>query len=109
MAPSELVIATLKQQVSIPSLLSALCGLTVYLNTINNDFCFDDYSAIMNNPDLRHTVPWTHLLWNDFWGTPIHLEGSHKSYRPLTVATFRFNYMLHEFNPMGWVIVFEIE
>ena len=53
----------------------------------------------------RPNVPWTNLLLNDFWGTPMHIEGSHKSYRPLTVATFRLNYMLHELQPLGYHLV----
>ncbi|CAI8032112.1 Protein O-mannosyl-transferase TMTC3, partial [Geodia barretti] len=32
-------------------------------------------------------------------------EYSHKSYRPLTVATFRLNYMLHELEPLGYHLV----
>ena len=35
----------------------------------------------------------------------MHIEGSHKSYRPLTVATFRLNYMLHELQPLGYHLV----
>ena len=50
-------------------------------------------------------VPWSNLLQNDFWGTPMDIEGSHKSYRPLTVATFRLNYMLHELEPLGYHLV----
>ena len=53
----------------------------------------------------RPQVPWSNLVWNDFWGTPMHIEGSHKSYRPLTVATFRLNYMLHELQPLGYHLV----
>lgn len=29
-------------------------------------------------------------------------EQSHKSYRPLCVLTFRWNYFFHELNPMGY-------
>ena len=39
---------------------------------------------------------WNILSWdfyeflrNDFWGIPMHKEQSHKSYRPLTVLTYR--------------------
>lgn len=32
-------------------------------------------------------------------------EKSHKSYRPLCVLTFRWNYMIHELNPMGYHLV----
>ena len=35
----------------------------------------------------------------------MHIEGSHKSYRPLCVATFRLNYMLHGLQPMGYHLV----
>ncbi len=35
----------------------------------------------------------------------MHIEGSHKSYRPLCVATFRLNYLLHELQPMGYHLV----
>ena len=36
------------------------------------------------------------------WGT---CTESHKSCRPLTVATFRLNYLLHELQPMGYHLV----
>jgi protein O-mannosyl-transferase len=32
-------------------------------------------------------------------------EQSHKSYRPLTVLTFRLNYLLHELQPLGYHLV----
>lgn len=32
-------------------------------------------------------------------------EQSHKSYRPLTVLTFRFNYLLHALEPFGYHLV----
>ena len=35
----------------------------------------------------------------------MHIDGSHKSYRPLCVATFRLNYLLHELQPMGYHLV----
>ena len=90
---------------SLPALLSALAGVAVYLNTLQNDFCFDDSSAILTNPDLLPKTPWTDLFLNDFWGTPMHQEGSHKSYRPLCVLTFRLNYMLHGLDPLGYHLV----
>ena len=74
----------------------------VYSNSLSCGFCFDDHSAILENGDLRPGSPWSNLLRNDFWGTPMHVEGSHKSYRPLTVATFRLNYLLHGLEPMGY-------
>ena len=89
----------------LPALLSALTGIAVYLNTLQNQFCFDDSSAIINNPDLLPSAPWSNLFLNDFWGTPMQQEGSHKSYRPLCILTFRINYMLHGLQPMGYHMV----
>ena len=74
----------------------------VYLNTLDCGFCFDDISAIEKNSDLRPTTPWTNLLWDDFWGTPMNKDGSHKSYRPLCVLLFRLNYYIHQLDPMGY-------
>lgn len=58
--------------------------------------------AIKANPDVQWSAPWTHLLFNDFWGTPLTHSGSHKSYRPLCVLSFRLNHWLHEFEPAGY-------
>ena len=54
-------------------------------------------------PNAIHTCKnrWWGLLTHDFWGTPIRLQDSNKSYRPLTVATFRLNFALHGLAPEG--------
>ena len=83
----------------------ALAGAVVYLNSLGLQFCFDDVAAIKENADLRSNVSWFNLLQNDFWGLPMEEKDSHKSYRPLTVATFRLNYMLHELQPLGYHLV----
>ena len=87
------------------ALLCATLGALVYSNVLDCGFCFDDSSAVQQNQDLKPSSPWTNILLNDFWGTPMHIDGSHKSYRPLCVATFRLNYMLHELQPMGYHLV----
>lgn len=74
----------------------------VYLNALSCGFVFDDVSAIRDNKDLRADTPLYRLFLNDFWGTPMHKEHSHKSYRPLTVLTFRINYILHGLHPTGY-------
>ena len=45
------------------------------------------------------------MLFHDFWGTPLTHSGSHKSYRPLCVLSFRFNYWLHELRPFGYHLI----
>ena len=53
----------------------------------------------MQNEDVTSwEVPWTSLLSNDFWGSPLGHSGSHKSYRPLPTLTFRLN---HQLAPAG--------
>ncbi|XP_029009902.1 protein O-mannosyl-transferase TMTC3 [Betta splendens] len=75
-----------------------LTGLVVgcYWNSLSCGFVFDDVSAILDNKDLRPSTPLRNLFLNDFWGTPMAEERSHKSYRPLTVLTFRLNYLFSE-------------
>lgn len=69
-------------------------------------FLFLFYSrAIIKNADLVPTTPWSNVLFNDFWGTPLTHSGSHKSYRPLCVATFRINYYIGALNPFGYHLV----
>ncbi|GFR32179.1 protein O-mannosyl-transferase TMTC3 [Trichonephila clavata] len=59
-------------------------------------------SAIRDNQDLRPSTSIFNLLKNDFWGTPIQKEQSHKSYRPLCVLTYRINYYFHKLQPYGY-------
>ncbi|GFT58697.1 protein O-mannosyl-transferase TMTC3 [Nephila pilipes] len=73
-----------------------------YRGALECGFVFDDVSAIRENRDLRPSSPWTNLLFNDFWGTPMNKEQSHKSYRPVCVFTYRLNYLLHGLQPFGY-------
>lgn len=77
-------------------------ALCLYLNTLSADFAYDDSRAIVKNPDLLPETPLTNLVYDDFWGTPLTHSGSHKSYRPLCVLTFRFNYYLGGLDPFGY-------
>ncbi|XP_001601753.2 protein O-mannosyl-transferase Tmtc3 [Nasonia vitripennis] len=80
----------------------AATAFACYLNSLGCGFVFDDISAIKDNRDLRPHTPLKNVFFNDFWGTPMHKEQSHKSYRPLCVLTFRWNYMIHQLDPMGY-------
>lgn len=59
-----------------------------YANSYDGAFVFDDAEAIVNNDDIQKTPIWE-IFKNDFWGTKLSHKGSHKSYRPLTILTFR--------------------
>ena len=54
----------------------------------NSEFVHDDIVAILRNPDVFNS-PIGDLFSNDFWGAPMSSPASHKSYRPITVLTFR--------------------
>ncbi|GFY72826.1 protein O-mannosyl-transferase TMTC2 [Trichonephila inaurata madagascariensis] len=58
--------------------------------------------AIQTNQDLLPTTPISQLLADDFWGTPMAHSGSHKSYRPLCVLSFRLNYWFGGLDPWGY-------
>lgn len=55
----------------------------------DGDFIFDDSEAIIGNDDLKPETPLSNLFINDFWGNKLDSKTSHKSYRPLTVLSFR--------------------
>jgi len=74
------------------SLIIAAVSLVCYWNTCYGDFVFDDSEAIINNKDLRPDSSILGLFVHDFWGGTLTANESHKSYRPLTVLTFRLNY-----------------
>lgn len=81
---------------------SAIC----YWNSCKGGFVFDDSEAIVSNKDLRAEIPLGKLFVHDFWGANISSNTSHKSYRPLTVLTFRFNYWLTGgLHPWGFHVV----
>lgn len=81
----------------LPSSLSAanihlillVVSLGCYSNAINGDFVHDDLVAITGNPDVAGRTTLAQLAVNDFWGQPMADPRSHKSYRPLTVFTYR--------------------
>jgi hypothetical protein len=65
---------------------------TIWLDAAT-EFVHDDVHAITNNADISAETlkPIAEIFKNDFWGIPIHTEQSHKSYRPLTVISFRIS------------------
>jgi len=71
------------------SILLCLASVSMYLNSANGQFVHDDISAVVNNKDALAKSPVLFLFSNDFWGEAMQNPGSHKSYRPLTVLSFR--------------------
>ena len=50
----------------------------------------------------RSDTPLATIFTNDFWGTPLSDPESHKSYRPLTILSFRLNRQIHGLEPLGY-------
>ncbi|CAG2105928.1 unnamed protein product [Medioppia subpectinata] len=65
-------------------------SIVCYLVSLRSEFVFDDTEAILNNKDVMSDTTLSQVFANDFWGTTITHNSSHKSFRPLTVLTFRF-------------------
>lgn len=61
--------------------------------------------AILGNPDVKHTTPWIEIMRNDFWGTPLSDSGSHGSYRPLCVLTYKLNHWFGGYRPIAYHLV----
>ncbi|XP_036999256.1 protein O-mannosyl-transferase TMTC4 isoform X3 [Artibeus jamaicensis] len=81
-------------------------SLICFARSYDGDFVFDDSEAIVNNKDLQAETPLGDLWYHDFWGSRLSSNTSHKSYRPLTVLTFRVNYYLSGgFHPMSFHMV----
>eukprot|EP01041_Mallomonas_annulata_P006257 gene6257-12666_t len=74
----------------------------LYGNTIFAGFVWDDRAAIISNSDVHGKTTLLTLLGNDFWGQNIKLSDSHKSYRPITVLTFRMNHYFHGLQAHGY-------
>uniref|UniRef100_A0A672I5U7 dolichyl-phosphate-mannose--protein mannosyltransferase n=1 Tax=Salarias fasciatus TaxID=181472 RepID=A0A672I5U7_SALFA len=84
----------------------ALVALLCFINSYDGEFVFDDSEAIVNNKDLRPATPLNNIWSNDFWGSNLSSNSSHKSYRPLTVLTFRLNYLVAGgLHPVGFHVL----
>lgn len=78
--------------VTIVAFMSVIC----YSNSYYGAFVFDDSEAVVNNQDVNLKTPVIKIFSHDFWGTRLTNRASHKSYRPLTILSFRY-LLLHCF------------
>lgn len=78
----------------------------LHVNTLANGFVYDDARGVVSNNDVIEKNPFSQLWINDFWGKPMSRYQSHKSYRPLTILTFRLNHMIAGgLEPYGFHVV----
>jgi hypothetical protein len=69
--------------------LLVILSCIVYANSLHGDFVHDDISAIVTNQDALGSSSIDSVFYNDFWGMHVRDIRSHKSYRPVTILTFR--------------------
>lgn len=62
-------------------------GFTLYIITFAR--LLHSWILVFLFQDLKPTTPLNNIWSNDFWGSNLSSNSSHKSYRPLTVLTFR--------------------
>lgn len=77
-------------------------AIVCYMHSCWGGFVFDDSEAILSNKDILTETPLLNVFENDFWGMNVLSNSSHKSYRPLTVLTFRTNYWMGGMEPFGY-------
>jgi hypothetical protein len=79
--------------------IAAVC----YLNSLEGPLIFDDKVAILKNPDVTKKTSLYNVFSNDFWGEKLTSFHSHKSYRPMTVLSFRLNVdLMGSLSPWGF-------
>eukprot|EP00730_Choanoeca_flexa_P019860 TRINITY_DN9712_c0_g1_i1.p1 TRINITY_DN9712_c0_g1~~TRINITY_DN9712_c0_g1_i1.p1 ORF type:complete len:676 (+),score=86.87 TRINITY_DN9712_c0_g1_i1:65-2092(+) len=85
--------------VFIAAVLAFVTACLLYSPTLSAKFAFDDERGVVTNPDVRVETPWLDLIEHDFWGTPMDAARSHKSYRPLTIASFKATNVIFGMDP----------
>ena len=73
--------------------LASALSCALYADSLDGEMVYDDNEAILMNPDVKAHGPLAALLRNDFWGTPMASPSSHRSFRPVTVLSYRWTYL----------------
>ena len=80
----------------------ALAAFATYFDPSDREMVWDDRAAIVGNKDVNGERNISAAFWHDFWGAPMDSKASHKSYRPLTVLSFRANYAFSGTDASGY-------
>lgn len=79
-----------------------LLSIALHANCVSNGIVWDDRAAVTYNRDVADGPDY---LNHDYWGQPMAAVDSHKSWRPLATWSFRMNYLVHGFEPLGYHLV----
>ncbi|CAK9010500.1 unnamed protein product [Durusdinium trenchii] len=91
------------------AVLLALGALITWIPALSYNFnggFFMDDAMIKKNPNVYEELNWLRLFRTDYWGLDMFQgEWTHKSFRPLTVLSFRWNHALAGFEGSGFHVV----
>jgi hypothetical protein len=81
-----------------PSLWTCIVAILAYCDdkSLHGKFVYDDAGSVKKNVVVNGQAPLAEVWTRDFWGTPMSQSQSHKSFRPVTTLTFRWNQVLAE-------------
>jgi tetratricopeptide (TPR) repeat protein len=102
MKPRGLIPRTLAWADRRPRQAAFLLSIVLHMNSVRNGIVWDDRAAVTYNSDVA-TGP--DYLNHDYWGQPMAAPDSHKSWRPLATWSFRMNYLVHGYAPLGYHLV----
>ncbi|MEK6675750.1 MAG: hypothetical protein AABZ47_08855 [Planctomycetota bacterium] len=73
-----------------PEWVAAVVGVVCYLNTLPNDFCYDDVAVVQVNAKVNEPGQWGSIWTTDYWSQAAE-SSPHRDllYRPLAVSSYR--------------------
>lgn len=87
-------------------LLVGLLAVCAGINTLGNDFAYDDFAIIVNNPAVTQPDRASEIWMRDYWAAARGFDPDRDLlYRPLTVLSYRLNHAAGGLNPFGYHMV----
>ncbi len=83
-------------------LVAGALAVAVYLGSVDNGFTFDDPWIVVENPLVRGDGSLAEVFTAHYWAGQ---EPAGTLYRPLTIATYRFNHDLAGLSPWSYHLV----
>ena len=84
-------------------LMVAFCSFFIYSNSFKGDFLFDDIEAVVKNQDVVGNSSLKEIFSHNFWGQKMgDKRALHFSYRPITILSFKLNYLLGGLSTWGY-------
>ena len=102
MKPKGLLPKTLAWADRHPRTAAFLLSIALHVNSVRNGIVWDDRASVTYNKDVANGPDY---LNHDYWGQPMAAPDSHKSWRPLATWSFRMNYLVHGYSPLGYHLV----